>query len=229
MLLRPKQWNHQTVVWLDEAGKAGLFAQDSDSHPRAEIAKLLDSGAAVVGVDLLYQGEFLADGKPLTRTPSVKNPRQAAAYTYGYNRAVFAERVQDILTVVSFLKHQQPATERIDLVALDATGPLAAAARAQAREALDGAAINTGGFRFGKVLAIHDVNFLPGGAKYGDIPGLLALGTPSKLWLAGEGDEGPSLLRRLTERSGQTDTVTIARAESSGLQAAAVEWLLRKN
>ncbi|HYV38147.1 MAG TPA: hypothetical protein VE988_20850, partial [Gemmataceae bacterium] len=66
-------------------------------------------------------------------------------------------------------------------------GPWVAAARAQAQGAIDRAVIDTGGFRFGKLLEIHDVNFLPGGAKYGDLPGLLALGQPEKLLVGGEG------------------------------------------
>ena len=38
--------------------------------------------------------------------------------------------------------------------------------------------------------SIGDLNFLPGGAKYGDLPGMLALGAPGELWLAGEGPMG---------------------------------------
>ena len=46
--------------------------------------------------------------------------------------------------------------------------------------------INTAGFRLGSVLDLRDPNFLPGGAKYGDVPGLLALGAPGRTWVAGE-------------------------------------------
>jgi hypothetical protein len=182
----PKQWNKQTVVWVDEAGKAGLFDSES-SKPKPGIQKLLDAGATVVGVDLLYQGEFLADGKPVTQTRRVKNPREAAAFTFGYNHSLFAERVHDILTVVKFIKDSERKTELLDVVGLSGAGPWVAAARAQAQGAIDRAVIDTGGFRFGKLLEIHDVNFLPGGAKYGDLPGLLALGQPEKLLVGGEG------------------------------------------
>ena len=37
-------------------------------------------------------------------------------------------------------------------------------------------AVHLGGFRFGKVLDLHSPDFLPGGAKYGDVDGLIALG-----------------------------------------------------
>src|SRR6266568_8153586 len=96
----PKQGNgHHTVVWLSGTGKSTLYAADGSLQP--DLAKLVKSGATVIGVDLLYQGEFLANGKPLTQTPRVKNPREAGAYTFGYNYALFVHRVHDVLSVVN--------------------------------------------------------------------------------------------------------------------------------
>ncbi len=61
-LLQPKHWNKQVVIVLDAAGKSGLYA----GHELTPVAqKLLSAGAAVVGVDLVYQCEFLGDGKSL--------------------------------------------------------------------------------------------------------------------------------------------------------------------
>ena len=136
----------------------------------------MDSGATVLGVDLLYQGEFLADGKPLTKTPRVKNPREAAPYTFGYNHAVFAQRAQDVLTAVKFIKTHERPSKRIQLACFDEAAPVAAAAAALCGDAIDAVAIDIGGFRFGNVRDIHDPNFLPGGAKYGDLPGVLRAG-----------------------------------------------------
>ena len=76
-------------------------------------------------------------------------------------------------------------------------GPIVAAARAQLGTALNRAVIDTGGFRFGNVTDLRDVNFVPGGAKYGDLPGMLALGAPGAVFLAGEGSEGPEILQRM--------------------------------
>ncbi|HWN95984.1 MAG TPA: acetylxylan esterase, partial [Methylomirabilota bacterium] len=98
VICAPKQANGHTVVWLSGAGKSALYTADGSLQP--EVTKLLNSGATVIGVDLLYQGEFLADGKPLARTPRVKNPREAAPYTFGYNHALFVHRVHDVLSVV---------------------------------------------------------------------------------------------------------------------------------
>ena len=126
------------------------------------MAKLVNSGATVIGIDLLYQGEFLADGKPLTRTPRVKNPREAGAYTFGYNHALFVHRVHDVLSVVKFAKSRGDAAQRLTVVGLDGAGPWVAAARAQCGEAIDQAVIDTGGFRFGKVLDLSRSKFSSG-------------------------------------------------------------------
>jgi dienelactone hydrolase len=230
VFLYPKEWNGRTVVWIDEQGKSGLYAaKEAASRPRPEIQELLDSGASVAGVDLLFQGEFLADGEPLNKTRRVRNTREAAAYTFGYNHSLFAQRVHDILTMVSFVRNYERKSERVDLVGLGAAGPWVAAARAQLRGAVDRAVVETGGFRFGKVREIHDVNFLPGGAKYGDLPGMLALGAPGKLWLAGEGRDAPDIVKAAYEAEAGQDNLTVFQGTSEQTRAAGVRWLLTTN
>jgi hypothetical protein len=227
LFIEPKAWTGQAVLWVDPAGKSALFAPPPDgSRLRPEVRALVDAGAVVVGVDLLYQGEFLADGVPFAETRKVKNPREAAAYTFGYNRTLFAQRVHDILTVVGFLRQSQPKLRLLDLVGLHGAGPWVAAARSQCRDAVDRAAIDTGGFRFGQVLAIHDPGFLPGGAKYGDLPGMLAAGAPGKLWLAGEAEAGLAMVREQYRLCGDDDGLTVYSGEPQGLAAAAVQFLL---
>jgi len=173
----PKQWNGTTTLWLSKDGKASLYGADGSLKP--EVKRLVDAGATVVGVDLLYQGEFLADGKPLTKTPRVNNTREAAPYTFGYNDAVFAQRVHDVLTAVKFFKTYERPSKRIQLACFDEAAPVAAVAATMCGDAIDSVAIDLGGFRFGKVLDIHDPNFLPGGAKYADLPGVLRTGAAS--------------------------------------------------
>jgi dienelactone hydrolase len=227
VFLHPNDWNHQTVIWIDPAGKSALF-DEAGSKPNPAVQKLLDSGASVVGVDLLFQGEFLADGKPVTQTRRVNNPREAAAYTFGYNPTLFAHRVHDILTVIHFIKNNERKTEILDLVGLGGAGPWVAAARAQAGDAVTRAVVDTGGFRFGKVLDIRDVNFLPGGAKYGDLPGLLALGAPGRLFLAGEGSQAPDLVRNVYHEYSADRNLTIHDGDAASTRAAALEWLTAK-
>jgi dienelactone hydrolase len=217
----PPKPNGHTVVWLSKDGKSALYFSDGSLQP--DVARLVKSGATVVGVDLLYQGEFLADGNPLTRTPSVKNPREAGAYTFGYNYSVFADRVHDIISVLKFAKNQEHPGRKLSLVALDETGPLAAAARSQCAGAIDQAVIDTQGFRFGKVLDLHDPNFLPGGAKYGDLPGMVALGAPGRTWIAGEKSDGLALAQ--TRYRAENAAANLVAGEGQN-HSAAIEWLL---
>jgi hypothetical protein len=173
----PKQWNGTTTVWLGKDGKAALYG--ADGSPKADVKKLVDAGVTVVGVDLLYQGEFLPDGKPLTKTPRVRNTREAAAYTFGYNYSVFALRVHDVLSVVKFVKTHERPSKQVQLASFDEAAPVAAMAAALSGSVVDRTAIDLKGFRFGEVLDIHSPNFLPGGAKYADLPGLMKAGKAS--------------------------------------------------
>ena len=170
----PKQWNNKTVVWLTSEGKSGLYAADGSLIPAVQ--KLVEGGSTVVGLDLLHQGESSVDGQPLTRTPRVKNPRESAAYTFGYNPAVFTHRVHDVLTAVQYIRGHEKPSSQVSLVALDATASIAVAVRAQSGKTLDRVALHLGEFRFGRVLDLHSPDFLPGGAKYGDVEGLISLG-----------------------------------------------------
>ena len=77
--LVPSEWNGQVVIWLDPAGKACLWHEQGKLQPG--IQRLLDNGSAVVGVDLLMQGEFVPDGKAPERTRRVELDRESAAYT----------------------------------------------------------------------------------------------------------------------------------------------------
>jgi hypothetical protein len=218
----PKNWNKRVVIWLTENGKQGLV--QNDGQPIPEVRKLLNSGAAVAGVDLFLQGEFL-NGEKVTENRVVKNPREFAGYTYGYNHALIAQRAHDVLTLISFAKHHPDKPERIDLVALDGTAPIAALARAQAGSAVHTAAIATSGFRFANVDDYRSVNFLPGSVKYGDIPALLALGAPSALWVGGESEEGLALTTAVYRAAGG-DAKKLVIAKEKGADAA-VAFLLQ--
>jgi len=228
VVLEPVNWRNRAVIWVDPAGKSGLFGKANDGRhvPRPGVQKLLDAGVMVIGADLLYQGEFLADSKPLARSPKVVNPREAAAYTFGYNSTLFSKRVHDLLTVIQYARNQIRGLERLDIAGLNGAGHWAAAARAQAGQAINCAAVDTGGFRFANVSDIYDVDFLPGGAKYGDLPGIIALGAPGKLWLAGEGGKAPELVRHMYSLSGATGSLALSKAPPDRRETAAVDWLL---
>ena len=217
VILHPHDWKQRVVIWLDEHGKAGLF--NDSGQPKPEIKRFVDAGITVIGVDLLYQGEFLADGKPLEKTGRVANTREAAAYTFGYNHTVFAKRVHDVLTVLSFAKHHKLQPKQIDLVGLAGVGHIAAAAAAQSDGILHAAAIDTQGFRFGDVLDIHSPDFLPGGARYGDLPAMIELAALENQWLADEAVANATV--QLRENGVSKKSLVDATGPAS-----AISWLL---
>lgn len=223
--LHPKDPKSHTVVWLNEDGKAGLW--DANGVLKGDVKRLLDTGATVVGVDLLFQGEFVATGKKVATTRRVKNPREFAGYTFGYNHTLFAQRTHDVLTVLKYVKDHETKSERLDIVALDGTGVIAIAARAVSGGALNRVAAETSGFRFGKVLDLHDVNFLPGGAKYDDLPGLLAVASPAEFWISGEDETSLKLARAAYERVSKADSLAVYKGTAPDRNGAAVTWLLK--
>jgi len=220
----PKQGNGHTVIWLSGEGKSALYAADDSLQPAVD--GLVKSGATVIGLDLLYQGEFLADGKPMTQTPRVKNPREAGAYTFGYDYAVFVQRVRDVLSAVNYVKNQPHSGARLSVVGLDGAGAWVAAARAQCGGTIDQAVIDTGGFRFSVILDLWDPNFLPGGAKYGDLPALLALGAPGRLFIAGEAGEGLTLAQAQYQAMNAEKNLTRFAGQPQEARSAALDWLL---
>jgi hypothetical protein len=68
--------------------------------------------------------------------------------------------------------------------------------------------------------------FLPGGAKYLDLPGLLALHAPRPLWLAGEAQE-PAIITAAYRAASQTDALVTFTGEPAQQEAAASQWLLK--
>jgi len=217
VFLYPKNWNGRSVVWLSDQGKAGLFA---GGKPIPAVRRLLEAGNTVCGLDLLYQGEFVPGGQPVTRTRRVKNPREAAAYTFGYNRALFAQRVHDVLTALRFIRTHERPSRQVAAVALGPeTGAILAAALAVSGDAVDVAACDTHAFRFGNVADLWEVGFLPGGAKYGDLPGFLALTRTPNLWIAGE---PPAVTDAIAVLSG----AKLTRANgATGADVAVADWL----
>ncbi len=223
----PKAWNKKVVIWVSDKGKAGLLNQDG--APSSDVAQLLKAGTAVCGVDLIYQGEFLADGHPLDKTPKVKNGREFAGYTLGYNHSVFEQRVHDILTAISFVQNYKEKPEEISLVGLAGGGHWVAAARAQAGEGtIEKTVVDTNGFRFGKLTDYQHPDFMPGGAKYGDLPGIVSLAAPAKLMVIGETKETASPIVATYQAAGKPNNLTFFAGKPEAKNGAVVAYLLEK-
>ncbi len=209
-------------VALSEAMRTAAWSSGSmtTARPRSKTSmcyKLVRGGMAVVGADLLLQG-----GEPVKQTRVVANPREFAGYTFGYNHTLFAQRTHDVLTIVAFLRRPQAGAHPIRRASPSRGGappaPSSLAARAVAGEAIDRAAVDTGGFRFGKILDYRDPMFLPGGAKYLDLPGMIALSAPHPLWLAGEGGKPEVFGAKFTELTAFAD-------DAAQKETSAVKWL----
>ncbi len=215
--LQPIAPSGDAVIWLHTQGKAGM--RDDKRVLLPAIQKLIDNGTAVMGANLYLQG-----GEAFTQTRKVKEKREVAAYTFGYNEALFVQRSHDVQTIYQFL-HQPnhgvglPALNgKIKIAAWGETGPIAALSclGLPATEV----AIDTEGFRFASLKDFRHPMFLPGSVKYLDVPGLLlAIPTTTSVWLTGE-NKNDSLLQNHKNLTFSTDVP----AEKT---TAAVDWLLR--
>jgi dienelactone hydrolase len=214
--LQPVGARGDAVVWLDGAGRAGL--RDARKQLLPAVQRLIESGVAVVGADLYLQG-----GEPITQTRKVKEKREVAAYTFGYNECLAVQRAHDVRTVCDFLR-QPSAGEglptlggKLKLAAWGDAAPLAAMA------ALDlgplPLALDTRGFRFASLRDYRHPMFVPGAVKYLDVPGLLAaLPAQTPVWLAGEEPAGGLPARPGIRRDD---------GDEAGRPERAAEWLLR--
>ncbi len=204
--LYPKQSKERVVIWLSDQGKAAVTSP--------EVLELVTAGTTVLCPDLFSPGA--------AQNGVVKNPREFAGYTFGYNNALFAQRTHDVLSLVTFLRNSKVGSHKnpshVSLAGWGNAGPIAAAAGALAGEAIDRVALDTKGFRFGKLLDFRDPMFLPGGAKYLDLPGMIALNAPRPLWIAGEGVKPEISSAKFTELAPYT---------GSDSAKAAVDWLLK--
>jgi len=220
--LTPENPVERTVIWISESGKADLF--NSDETIRLPVQRLLSDGRTVIGVDLLHQGEFLSDDQALVRQRSLPGEAGYGGWTYCYNMPLFARRVHDILAVVQFANQNKASAKKIDIIGLGPVGSLVAAAVVQSRGRIERAAIHDDGFRFAQLTDVYDTRFLPGAAKYGDVPGLLSLAAPTRLWLAAEPVAENSIIGASWRASGQLDRLTTY--SGSSIESNAVEWLL---
>lgn len=218
------KWNGDVVIWIDGEGKKGLFNENGEA--KAAVLKLLDGGASIVTADLFQQGEFLGGGQPITRQRKVKEIREAAAYTFAYNDTLFARRVHDVLTLVSWIRNDDHSPKRVNLLALNGAGAIGAAARVVAGSAIDRLAVDTKGFRFADVTDYRSPDFLPGAVKYGDIHALLALSSPHPLWFAGEQGKIPGVI--LTAYSTENARPKLDSWAQQSVDEPAVNWILAK-
>ncbi len=200
--------------------KVAPRAASEAGQPIAAVQSLLDAGRRVLIVDVFGQGAG-ARGNRLV------DNRAAAAYTFGYNVPLVVQRAHDTLAALRHARTLAGPRGRVTLVALDGQSVAwAALARAHAGTLVDAAAFATNGFRFGSVTGLEDAAFLPGGAKYGDLPALLTLAAPQILWLAGETPDAIALLKDTYRAAAAPKALTVSKASGERLTRDAIAWAL---
>jgi len=227
VLLEPVQAKGPAVLWLHPAGKSGLFQPGGAARPA--VRRLLDAGATVMGVDLLGQGEFLAPGGPPFENPlgldGRRKPAEHPGFLFSFNLSRFSQRVGDVLSALAFLGSRGGEPRRVQMMASRGAGHWAVAALAVAGRAVERAAVDTGGFRFARVNSFRDPDFLPGGAKYLDLPGFLALAAPCPLRLAGEGPTAPAIVAAAYQAAGAGNELVLDAGDRDA-EASAAAWLV---
>lgn len=181
IFLHPKNWNHEVVIWVSGKGKASLV--NDAGELRDEVTSLLNRGYSVVGIDLFQQGEFLGRDS-FEQTRKVKNDRDFAGYTFGYNSTVVGHRVRDLMTLLKFVDNDDHGTKRVHMLGIEGASHLAVLTNALAGQHIDRLAIDDGDFRFSTIDSWRDPDFLPGAIKYGDLPAFVSLGKSDRLWIA---------------------------------------------
>lgn len=172
VMIQGKNFNGTVVVVVHPDGIAGLSEGDKLS---AAAQKILDKGAAILGVDVFMTGAF----KGAKREPVNSG---YAGYTFGYNRTLLANRVRDIMTAVAAAR-ETPNTKTVHLLGLGEAGPWVALARPLCGAAVGRTAADLNLFRFESVLSNQDEMMLPGALKYGGLPVLTALCAPHELYV----------------------------------------------
>ena len=220
-----------------EAGAAPL--QDSQRpHPRGMVV-VTSSGSGPPSLNqqhaavktALREAGFLVhtggnDGATAAANVLVAN-RHAAAYTFGYNAPMVAERAGRLVAELRQAR-RTAAGVPVYLVALDGHATAwAALAAASAPELVDRAAFVTDGFRFASVRSLEDPAFLPGSVKYGDLPSMLAVLAPKPLWIGGDKREALTLLSGVYDTAGARQRLTVSQSGKEQVVRDVVRWMGR--
>jgi hypothetical protein len=210
------EFNATTVVWVHPDGISSLW-KDGKLVPAARA--IIDKKVALVAIDA-FRADGASGDRPNSKLKIGSLPD--AGYFYGYNRALVAERVHDILTTVAFLN---PNTDKIHLVGFERAGPWVVLARGLCGDKVDRTAADLNGFRFENVKDFDDEMMLPGALKYGGLLTLAATIAPHELYL--HNTKGAGDAAHLRAAYGVGDVGKLKLQESKSDPAAVAAWLLR--
>lgn len=117
-----------------------------------------------------------AELSPITaeikKNDRVKNDRDYAGFTYGYNHSLVAQKVHYLIAQLE--RFQNDKTNKAVVLSADSNNEhLVLAAALVLGNKLTAIDLRSTDFRFSKLTAYDDADFWPGAVKYGDLPGLL--------------------------------------------------------
>ncbi len=180
VLVVPAKPSGRVAVVFNEAGKAGLIAPRGGINERDRA--LLDRGVSVVEFDALLVGESFDP-----ESPAVSRP--ATAHFSTYNRSLAADRMQDLATVISWVRSLE-STREVSLIGLGGFGDLALLARPRL-EGIGRTYVEINGLEQGDGKNEYpDLVGLPGLLQFGGLRAAAALSAPSPLWISGYVDDG---------------------------------------
>ncbi len=221
---QPEARRGPAVIWFHGRGLSELYA--SDGQPIPPIRQLLDGGVCVTSADLFTADQSAKNALPTPVGCESAQAETSLAISLGYNHSLFARRVHDVLTLLSFITRHGQKPLSVSLVGTGGAGPVVAAAAVIARDSIDQLAVDTEGFRFKTLTDWRDPNIWPGAVHYGDVPALLALTAPRPIWIAGE-KAVPDIVTRCYAAAGAGARITRFDGEPDDVPDAAVKWLLR--
>jgi dienelactone hydrolase len=214
------KWQGQVVVWVHPDGLSSLWNGDK-LVPAAQ--QIIDAGHGIVAVEVFRTGATGKEEHPGTNTKAARRPY--AGYFYGYNRALLAERVHDILTAVAMAR-TAPEVKAIHLAGFGAAGPWVALARGLCGDKVQRTAVDLNGFRFEEVKDFDHPMMLPGALRYGGLTALVALAAPHELCLHNVKGCGPAPLLEAAYRSAERSQ-SLVRHDERLEPERVVQWLLR--
>jgi hypothetical protein len=174
----PATWNKTVVVWLSPGG---VSAREDGGTPGKECQALLDHGFTLACPDLSWPTEGLQV------PPRKKTGWEASSlFHFGYNRPLLAGRADDVIALLRLIRSHERKPERVVLAGEGPCSALAALVALREEDLVDDLFLDTGGWRFSGLASPWDPFFVPGAAKYGDLPGLLFLRATRHLWIGGE-------------------------------------------
>jgi dienelactone hydrolase len=204
----PPKANSQVAPTLIVHPDGVAWVTASAQKPGGLVKGILDRGGAVLAIDAFQTGA--------AKAPRDRNKR---AFTV-FNQTDDANRVQDILTALTYLQSRSRARV-VNLAGLDAAGVWTCFARALAGRGVNLVA-DLAQFRAATDQEYLDKFFVPGLRKAGDFMAVAALDTEDRLFLHNAGPELPVEWFRQSAKAGSSNAdIRTTRATEAEL----LDWL----